>query len=156
LHFQCLIFVLILQSIFIRKYENKYNGNIQGGPSYSIFSINHISNHPRNLNFAVSDLHWKYYNMDFLFFQTDAPNGVRTLKHEKIRIIKFFFMDSLDWKYHRELISDIKNYEGSIDFKLIDVIIFGTKMWVIYDDDLRWVIFLIDNGHLPQTTSCKS
>jgi hypothetical protein len=29
-------------------------------------------------------------NMDVLFFQTDAPNGVRTLKHKKIRIIKFF------------------------------------------------------------------
>jgi hypothetical protein len=64
--------------------------------------------------------------MDFLFFQTDAPNGVRTLKHEKIRIIKFFL--STPWIENTTLISDIKNYEGSIDFKLIDVIIFGTKM----------------------------
>jgi hypothetical protein len=65
--------------------------------------------------------------MDFLFFQTDAPNGVRTLKHEKIRVIKFFL--STPWiEYHRKLISDIKNYEGNIDFKLIDVIIFGAKM----------------------------
>jgi hypothetical protein len=29
---------------------------IHGGPSCSIFSINHISNNPRNLNFAVNNL----------------------------------------------------------------------------------------------------
>jgi hypothetical protein len=39
---------------------------IHGGPSCSIFSINHISNNPRNLNFAVNNLDWKYYNMNFL------------------------------------------------------------------------------------------
>jgi hypothetical protein len=67
--------------------------------------------------------------MDFLFFQTDAPNGVRTLKHEKIRIINFFL--STPWienTTENSFLICIKNYEGNIDFKLIDVIIFGTKM----------------------------
>jgi hypothetical protein len=65
--------------------------------------------------------------MNFLFFQTDAANGVRTLKNEKIKITYFFFRFP-GLKIPRELISDIKNYKGIIDFKLIDIIIFGTKM----------------------------
>jgi hypothetical protein len=58
---------------------------------------------------------------------------------KKLKLHKFF-IGSLDSKYHTKLISDIKNYEAVIHFIIIDIIIFGTKMGVIYDDDPRWVI----------------
>jgi hypothetical protein len=55
--------------------------------------------------------------MKFSFFQTDPPNGVRTLKNEKIKITYFFYrLPGL--KIPQRTISDIKNHEGVIDFKL--------------------------------------
>jgi hypothetical protein len=58
--------------------------------------------------------------MNFLFFQVDAPNGARTLKMKKLKLLNFL---STPWIENtpRELISDIKNYEGVIDLKLIDI-----------------------------------
>jgi hypothetical protein len=66
------------------------------------------------------------YNMNFLLFQTDAPNGVRTLKNEKHKFTYFFYR--LSGLKIPQIISDIKNYEGVIDFKLTHLIMFGTKM----------------------------
>jgi hypothetical protein len=49
------------------------------------------------------------------------------LKMKKLKLLDFFL--STPWiENNRELISGIKKYEGVIDFKLIDVIVFGTKM----------------------------
>jgi hypothetical protein len=64
--------------------------------------------------------------MNFLFFQTDVPNGVRALKNEKKKKLLFLLARCIE--NTTELISDIKNYEGVIDFKLIVVMVFGTKM----------------------------
>jgi hypothetical protein len=48
------------------------------------------------------------------------------LKMKKLKLLNFL---STPWiENNRELISGIKKYEGVIDFKLIDVILFGTKM----------------------------
>jgi hypothetical protein len=52
-----LTFLVKIQFLQHKNVVQSKNTYIQGGPSYSIFSINHISNHSRNLNFAVSDLH---------------------------------------------------------------------------------------------------
>jgi hypothetical protein len=42
--------------------------------------------------------------------------------------IKLLFLLARCIENTTELISDIKNYEGVIDFKLIVVMVFGTKM----------------------------
>jgi hypothetical protein len=72
------------------------------------------------LNFAANRSALKVLQHEFFIFSNRRSKRRQNAKNEKLKLLNFL---STPWIENtpRELISDIKNYEGVIDLKLIDI-----------------------------------